>query len=1038
MLLRLLGPVEIVTDGVSLGLGGPRQRTVLAALGLNVNRVTSVDQLIDAVWDDNPPSTARSQIQVSISALRRVLAAAGRPNAILTRVPGYQLELDDDDLDTLRFSRLVGEAHAQAEVGAVSEAVASLESALDCWQGSALSGVTSDAVRRGAIQLADRHLTVVEERIRLCLLLGRHDHIMAEMWELVAQHPLRERLHGFLMIGLYRSGRQAEALEVLRRARSTLIDQIGIEPGHELQALGRQILVRDPELLVAPDRIPAPAVDFTADGPTEDFAGALPGSSAFGAPPQRIIAALDGSAVPRQLPASVADFAGRVGELARIRELFTEIHGPSTHGYAVPVVAICGAGGAGKSSLAVRAAHELGCNYPDGHLYANLHAPAVEDPVAVQLGRFLRALGVPGKSVPDDPEERAELYRTRLADRRVLVVLDGAAAAEHVQALLPGSPSCAVIVTTRTRLAGLHGAYWIDLARMEFDDSVALLAGTIGRTRVEREPAATEQLATFCDGLPLALRIAGARLAARPTWPIQGLVDRLHDEARRLDEFSHQGLELRSAIELTYRALAPPARELFRILALVDLPDFPAWIGAALLDRSIGQVEKGLDLLVEAHMLEAVDYLDARLVRYRLHDLVRVYARERLLVEVSEAQRRSALERVVSGWLSLAEAAHRAEYGGDYTVLHGCAPRWPAVDAVHLPSMATWWDGERSSLVATVRQAAAADMTELSWDLALAAVTLFEGKGYFDDWRETSHVAREAAQRGGDEVGVAAMEYSLGTLAMYQSRLDDAGTHFTAALDGFRDAGHDHGRALVLRNAAHVHALRGDTTTMMASYAEALPMMRRAGDRVGEAHILRSQARYWLDRDDHERAEVLLTSALQICQEVGCLRVEAQVIQRFAELHLATDRIDDAQAALRRVLRIVRHIGDRIGESHALYGMALARRQQDRDDAVTILGHALDLSRAVGENLIEARSLALLGEIASESGDFGAAAARLAAAAHLFDELGMGASHDRTQTFLRDVVAGRRPASPPARPAGRVTAVDPRPESGTEIAAAGG
>ncbi|MFD1147683.1 AfsR/SARP family transcriptional regulator [Saccharothrix hoggarensis] len=997
--LRLLGPVELVLGDRSVDLGGPRQRVVLAVLGLNANRVVPVEQLIDTVWGVSPPVTARAQIQICISALRKLLDDASHPNAITTRPPGYVLELGPADVDSLRFAELVAAAREQANASRTAEAAETLRSALALWRGAALSGVPSDLVQRSATVLEEQRLAALEERIRLDLELGRHREVIGELQALVADHPLRERLHGFLMLALYRAGRQGEALEASRSARAVLVEEIGVEPGRELQDLELAILRREPAL-------GGPGTQEPPVAPPEPAPAGLPHPAA--------------GVVPRQLPASIADFTGHEEHLreivrllgrdqgrgpARLRDVGPE--GDVTR-WAMPIIAISGKGGVGKSSLATRAAHELCAHYPHGQLYACVNPSGGTDHVANLLARFLRAMGVVGSAIPDDLDERAELYRSKLSGKRLLLVLDDVPSEAQLLPLLPGSPSCAVIVTSRTRLSGLPGAHQITLDVLDVDKSVELLTRIIGPKRVAAEQEAAVELAELCGGLPLALRIAGARLASRQHWRLDGLVGRLRDEAGRLDEFTHRGLELRSNIGLTYRALDAQARRLFRLCSLVTAPDFPAWVAAALLDKSDDEAEEVLESLVDAQLVDIVQYADAP-TRYRLHALIRVYAAEKLREDDTADERAAALSRVLGMWLALAEEAHRKEYGGDYTIVHGDAPRWrppatPVVDHIGKPS--EWWENERPALVAAVRQAAEAGLDELCWDLSLTSVTLFEAKGYFDDWLECARVAHAAAERAGNRIGMAAMRYSLGTLHMFQTRLAEAEACFVEALQLFRAEGEEHGCALVLRNAAHIAGLRGDTVSMLAKYTRSLEIMRAVGDRIGEAHILRSLAKFRMDDGDIDAATRMLDEALATSRETGCLRVEVQVVHRFAELYLATGQVDLSRQALHRVLRIVRDTGDPIGEVHTLYGLGLLRYREGRlDNAETTLVHALDLARRLGERLVEAKARYALGEIALTRGTEVDGVAHLEVARALFEELGSAVWHARTLDLLAGVRA---------------------------------
>ncbi len=1007
-MLRLLGPVELVVGQRPLDLGGPRQRAVLAMLGLNANRVVPVDHLIDAVWDNSPPSTARGQIQICISALRKIFGDAGKPGAIRTRPPGYVLEIAEADLDSLQFAALAARAREEADAGRFEEAATTLRTALALWRGSALSGVASDMVQRAALPLDDQRLAVIEERIRLDLALGRHEEVCGELRTLVDRNSLRERLYGFLMLALYRTGRQAEALEVGRAARNVLIEEIGIEPGAELQDLEKAILNRDPSLNAPPTSPRKTASDSAA--------AAIP-------PPAAEIPAT----IPRQLPASITDFTGR-DELIGVLRLGLEVD-PDAIRFAVPIMAISGKGGVGKSSVAVRVAHEVAELFPDGQLYADFRTHASDDNTAQLLARFLRSLGVPGTAVPEDVQERVELYRSKVSGKRLLLVLDDVTSEAQVLPLLPGSASCAVITTSRVRLSGLPGAQWFDVDVFDVDQSAELLGRIVGKERVDAEPEAIVELINFCGGLPLALRIAGARLASRRHLRIDGLVRRLRDEARRLDEFAHHGLELRSNIGLTYKALGAEAQRLFQLFSLSRAPELPAWTAAALLDIGIDDAEDILESLVDAQLVDTVEYADASAPRYRFHDLIQVYAKEKLAESTTPEERSEALSRLLGSWLALAEEAHRKEYGGDYTIMHGGAARWEGATWANIGLDADpidWLDSERRSLVMAVRQAAQAGLDELCWDLALTSVTLFESKGYFDDWLECSQAAMIASERAGNNIGMAAMRYSLGTLHMFQTRLTEADLCFSEALEDFRAAGNQHGQALVLRNAAHVDGLRGNIASMLAKYTEALVDARTVGDRIAEAHILRSLAKHHMEEGDTAVARKLLTEAVDISREVNCLRVEAQVEHRVAELHMATGQIDQARKSLHRVLQIVRDTGDRIGETYALYSLGVVRHKEGRfDNAETTLVHALDLSRKVGERLIEAKSLYTLGQIAMARGGSEAVTTHLERAGQIFEELGSALWQAKTLLALSEAYEGGTAAlSAVERAAGLLADVD--------------
>ncbi len=998
MELRILGPVELMADRRSLNIGGPRQRTVLAMLALNVNRVVPVERLIDAVWDDSPPRTARGQIQICVSALRKLFAEAGKEQAILVRSPGYLLELETDELDSERFGSLMQAAKQQAAGGRAAEAVTTLHQATAMWRGCALAGVPSDLVQRGATMLEQQRMAALEERIRLDLALARHEEVIGELRGLCEEYPLHEQLHSYLMVALYRSGRQADALEVARRTRYTLLEEIGIEPSPELQQLELAILNQDTSLELPASAKPAPwssAHAVTAE-PSEVPQPSAPAPAPAGQ-----------SDVPRQLPASIADFTGRDEQLNQIKRLLQDGGNP----YAMRIVAISGMSGIGKSSLAVQAAHELAAEFPDGQLYADLRAGGA-DSAATVLARFLRALKVGSSALPDELAERAEIYRSQIAGKRILIVLDDMVSEEQVLPLLPGSPSCAVLATSRAKLGGLPSVSWVDVTVFDMDSSTKLLAHIIGSDRVTAEPEATTELVDLCGGLPLALRIVGARLAARPHWPITHLVRRLTDKARRLDELAHRGLGLRSTIDLAYAALGKKSKRLFHLFALMEGGDVPGWTAAALLDTDLLDAEDVLEDLVDAQMIESVLYADGERPRYRFHDLIRVYAFERLVQTESEAERQAALGRVLGAWLSLADEAHRQQYGGDFTVLHGSAPRWRrlSVDTEIGGDPIQWWETERRALTTAVRQAAENGLDELCWDLALTLVSMFEALGYLDDWRETAQLGLDAATRAGNRRGQAAMLYSAGSLGIVQYRLEVAETSLVRALSIFEAEGDRHGHALVLRNLAYIDSLHGRFAEMIEKYARSLNLLREVGDHVGEAHVLRAMARFRIEEGDIEEARELLDAALSCCHKVGSSRGEAQVLHRYAQLHMSAGELELAGKTLQRVLVIVRGTGDQIGETHALYSLGIVYLREERlDSATTVLQQALDLSRRVSERLIEGDALRALGEVSIARADLATAVAHLDNALPIFAELRSSLRQAKTLVLLSGLHATADP-----------------------------
>ncbi|MFJ9890388.1 BTAD domain-containing putative transcriptional regulator [Streptomyces sp. NPDC091287] len=975
--------------GSELRLGGPRQRTVFAVLALNASRVVPLGQLIDTVWGESPPATARSQIQICVSALRRILADHDGAGLIRTLPAGYRLAIDEQQVDVHVFTTLLAQARDLAERGELRSAVDAVESALQLWSGPALMGLPSDLVQRHAYALEERRLTAQEDLAAHLLGLGLHQQAVSPLHELVESQPLREKAIGYLMVALYRSGRQSDALTTYRRARAHFIDELGIEPGQELKDLESAVLNGS----------------LTPAGPRPDGPDDAPAGRAEAPRPAEAVT------VPRQLPSDLADFTGRGQLLADITGHLGP-HGPGEAPGSVRMAGVTGMGGVGKSSLAVRAAHQLTEAYPDGQLYLDFHDRPADASSAWALGWLLRALGVPSEALPDTQAERVTLYRSHMAGRRILLVLDGITGPEVLQLLTPGSHTCAVLATSRQRLTGVPGLYSVEVDVLDEDESLALLCAIAGRERVTDELPAAIELAQICAGLPLALRIAGARIAMRSHWRIGRLVNRLRVEAARLDEFSHGGQELRSTIAMAYNGLGLEARHLFRLLSLSEARDFAHWVAAALLDTDCATAEDLLDELVDAQLLTVVVPTRDTPARYGFHGLIRLYAKEQL--EQSEAllRRRAAVERLLGAWMRLAESAHRAEYGGDYTILHSAAERWalpPDTVAELLRQPAAWWESERTSLIAAIRLARAEGLDDLCWDLALTSVTLFEAGSYYDDWLETATLALDATDRTGNRRGQGAMHYTIGTLHMLQKRLPEAEERFGRARELFEAVGERHGQLLVLRNVAFVDRVRGDLDRAAARYRIAAEGLREVGDKMGEAHVLSNLARTEIENGRSDEARRLLDRARGLCKETGCRRVEAQVLYRLGELHLEHGDTGEAGLAFRETLRLVQANRDQAGEAHAHFGLGRVSRADGRIGAArTDFTKALSVARLAHDGFMEAQALYALAGCAREQGRFAEAQRHLRTALGLFDEIGALDWQRRTWEALDAVAEAAR------------------------------
>jgi DNA-binding SARP family transcriptional activator len=602
MLYRILGPLEVARDAEPVALA-PRQRVVLSMLLVQPNQVVTVDRLVDAVWDAAPPPTAKEQIRICVSSIRRRMIAGGMPNTILTRPPGYAIQATEENLDLLAFESLVSSSRAEAGRHRHAEAVSAFRRALALWRGTPLSGMNSRLITSISTELDGRRLAVAEEYVTTQLRIGHprepahEDELIRELTELVAANPFRERLRVQLMIALHRAGRRAEALETYRAGRQLFVTKLGLEPGDELARIEQAILRGDTEIAFGP------AIGVAA-------APAVP-------------------AVPRLLPADTGDFVGRAELVEQLRRVLT---GPRADAHTVRVAAVHGRPWLGKTSLVVRVAHLVSAEFPDGQLFVDLGGSGRALAPGEVLGRFLGALGVADFAVPDTTGERAEMYRNLLGDRRVLVVLDDAADERQVLPLLPGNPRCAVVVTGRVRPADLPGATPVRVGSMSLPDSVELLTTALGRERVREQSRELTRLAELCGGEPLVLRLAAARLAARPHWSVARLAGRLSEEGRRLTELSHGGVDLTGTIRQVYERLGGQAQRLLRRVSLLDTAGFAGRVCAPMLVADEDAADDALAELVNAGLLDVERDTDGQ-VRFHLRGVLRTFARERVTAE---------------------------------------------------------------------------------------------------------------------------------------------------------------------------------------------------------------------------------------------------------------------------------------------------------------------------------------------------------------------------------------------------------------------
>ncbi|MFI1500666.1 BTAD domain-containing putative transcriptional regulator [Streptomyces platensis] len=621
MRFQILGPVEAWQGQTQILLGGPKLRTAFAALLLARGRVVSNSQLTSLLWGEVPPATWAAQIHTYMSRLRQSIGPAAQ---VIRQRPGYLLRMPPArsshetavdrqvTVDFLEFERLAAQGRAAANAGDAAAASEILRAALATWIGPVLGGVTDPLAEYERPHLEESRLSVLEERIDADLALGRHGELIAELIELTTVHPLRERLRGQLMTALYRCDRQADALAVFQEGRQALAESLGIDPGPTLRNLHQAVLVNDP------------ALAHRAQPPTA-------GTANVGTPH-----------VPP--PAPPADFTGRQAQVSELRELLSspgKRTGPSAVG------AIVGMPGVGKTAVALQVAHGLAAQYPDGQVFVDLRGSRSDPLTAAEaMGEILSLLGMGKADLPAGDERRGELYRGHLLSRKALLILDDVADEAQVRTLLPGVGSCGVLLTSRTRLSALPGIRPVSLGAFSPDDAQQLLQSIVGAERMAAQPEEARAIIECCARLPLAVRIAGSRLAARPQWPLDRLTKRLADPLLRIGELRIADLALSDVLASGYDRLPPPARRALRLLSLIESPAFSTWTAALLLDLPLDAADDVIDQLLAAHVADLVQDDGTGQPVYALHGLMRSYVRGRAAVDGSAAERREALERL--------------------------------------------------------------------------------------------------------------------------------------------------------------------------------------------------------------------------------------------------------------------------------------------------------------------------------------------------------------------------------------------------------
>ncbi|MGW4566107.1 BTAD domain-containing putative transcriptional regulator [Streptomyces sp. NPDC004561] len=1019
---NILGPLEGWHGSERIEVGGLIQQRILVALLLDPGKRLTVSRLVEAAWAEEPPVTAVHQVRKAVADLRRKLP--GGKELLLTDGPSYALATDVP-LDIGEFDRLAGEARTAAEQGRPREAVRHLREAVALWRGRVLDGIGGPLVEAAAVVLEERRLSAMERYYELRLSLGETSELLSELREQTSRYPLQESLRGHLMLALYRSGRRAEALEEYGRVRTLLVEELGIEPGPKLARLHEDILVENPELA-------APAVPAAPPAPA--------------AAPEPEPARRQAPDAPRMLPYDLSDFVGRERELALLLEGARRCE---QRGRGARVVAIDGMGGVGKTSLAVRAAYLLADEYPDGQLFIDLRGYAPdEQPVglAPALGMLLRGLGIPMEQIPDDEVGRTTLWQSALAGRRLLILIDNAADAGVVRGLLPTSPGCLVLVTSRARLVELDGAEWVAVDVLAPRESRILVGELLGAEAAAADPETAAELARLCGHLPLAMRIAAARLRNRRQWTLPYLVARLRDENRKLDELSSGERGVAATLRLSYQVLPEDCRASFRILSLHPGNEIDVNSAAALLDLDVWDAEDHLEKLLDAQLLQQPE-----LGRYTYHDLVRSFSRG-LSRELPEDRRdeTSAVRRLIEYYLCATESACELLYPGrsrrnsgiDAGAAAGLVPGFGTPDDAR-----SWFDREHITLTSVVKLAVREGYQRHAVWLARGITFYLNARGNLNLFAELSRTAvaaardleddallgmclsnlgvscwklglytegikaaeegQEIARRTGDQSTQAHCKGNLGHFHSLLGRYPEALDHLRSAVALERELGTPRAEAATLTLLSALYEQWGRYREAVDSARRAVELMRRLGQHENAFVALTDLALALVGLGDDVLAEECLGEARGLCvgdREAGQVAV---TLALSAELAQRRGDRDEAGVFAEQALELVGQSTSptRRAKAENMLGRLMHERGE-HERAFGLHSGAYETAVSVGYRVEEAYSLAGMAVAAGALGDAEAAAEQCAEAERIFEQLGVPAA-------VRRGTAGRvSPAAP--------------------------
>ena len=917
---------------------------------MRANRVISRGELVDAVWGEDPPASAEGGIYTYVAGLRRVIepnrSLRGPGRVLVSSGAGYVLHLVPGQPDAVAFEQDLGRSRQLRKAGDAAGAVSALNSALSLWRGIAFAGVPGPFAETERVRLGELRSAAAEERADVLLSLGRHEEVVPDLTAMVADHPLRERMRGLLMVALYRCGRHAEALRVFAEGRRVLAEELGIDPGGELSRIHQQVLTMDPGLAV-PD---GPAV-ITLDGEAAGAGPAPDGGQRRPRPEGRA------TPVPAQLPLDVPGFSGRREELSMLQAMLPAKPGGSGHpggaeagqqgsdqqdqtDQTVPIVVISGTAGTGKTALAIRFGHQVAKRFPGGQLYVNLRGldpatPPMEPAEALRF--FLDALGVPPHRIPADTECRSALFRSLLDDRQMLIVLDNARNGAQVRPLLPGAPGSLVVVTSRNELTGLvaaEGAVPLTLDVLGDAEAHEMLARRLGQARVAAEPGAADEIIAACARLPLALGIAVGRAAGRPKRPLTELAAELHDARGRLDalEAGDAVTNVRAVLSWSYDQLSEPAARMFRLLGVHPGPDISLSAAASLAGLPRADAGTALRELARTHMV--AEYLPAR---FTFHDLLRAYAADQAERIDPEPERRAAVHRVLDHYLHTAMAAsNRFSPFRSPLQLAGPQPGVLPADVTDKDQAMAWFDAEVPVLLALIAYADASDFDTHAWQIPWTLGPFFNRRGRWQDYTSTQQTSLAAATRLADTLALAHAHHLLGHVQSQTGAYEEADPNFRRALDLFRELGDRANEAVVLNGLAGMLEKQERYPEALAVALDALRMLKAVGHWWTQATLENGVGWLYAHLGQYDRALTHCQRALSLHRDSGHRGGTADTLDSIGYVYLHLGDTAQAKANYTKAIEAYREIGAPFGEGNSLAGLGDALLAEgDREAART-------------------------------------------------------------------------------------------------------